>query len=103
MESGWRYARFFFQDAVKRAGSVLEHARKRYPDLFNGDKNGRRNTPQASYRYIVGRNVADRHNQLCSLCDYDPDKIMKMEKIPIIDFYMILNSRVETARKSKKK
>jgi hypothetical protein len=36
------------------------------------------------------------------MCDYEPGKIEEMEKTPIINFYMILNSRVEAARKSKK-
>lgn len=99
MESGWRYARFFFQDAVKRIGSVIEYARKGYPDLFDSVKSNRRNTPQASYRYIVGRIMKDKYNELAALCGYDPGKIREMERAPISDYYLILDRRVEENRR----
>lgn len=102
MESGWRYARFFFKDAVSRCGAVIEYARKRYPDLFNSDKNDRRNTSGASYRYIVGKSINERYDQLCRLADYEPGKIRELEAAPIMDYYMILNSRVQSAKKNKK-
>jgi len=37
------------------------------------------------------------------MCDYEPDKIDRMRRVPIVDFYMILNSRVEAVKKQNKK
>jgi len=37
------------------------------------------------------------------LGDYEPGKIKELEAAPIVDFYMILNSRVEIAKKMNKK
>ncbi len=102
MESGWRWLGFFFADTPKRVSAVIEYARKRYPDLFDSNKSNRRNTPQASYRYIVGGTINDRHDQLCMIADYEPGKIKELEAAPIIDYYMILNSRVQAAKKQKK-
>ena len=103
MESGRGYARFFLQHAPKIISAVLGYARKRYPDLFNGIKSNRRSTPQASFRYLVGKSINDRYDQLCRLADYEPAKINELAAVPILDYYMILNSRVQAALKSKTK
>ncbi len=102
MESVRGYARFFFTDASQRISAVIDYARKRYPNLFDGYKSNRRNTPQASFRYIVGRTIEDRDRQLCGMCDFEPGKIEIMKRAPIIDFYMILNSRIEETKKLNK-
>jgi len=101
MESGRGYARFFFKDAPQRISAVLDYARKRYPDLFDGNKVYKRNTPGSSYRNIVGKLIQDRYDQLYHLAEYDPHKIMDYERIPIMDYYMILNSRVQAVQKAK--
>ena len=102
MESGWGYARFFFSNAPKRVSAVIEFARKRYPDLFVSNKNDKRNSPGSSYRNIVGKSINDRYDQLCKMADYQPSKIKELEGAPIMDYYMILNSRVQAAMKAKK-
>ena len=102
MESGWGYARFFLQDAPKRTRAVIEFAGKRFPDLFNGVQKHKRNTPSGGYRRIVGGVINDRYSQLCALGNYEPGRIAELERCPIIDYYMILNSRVQEAEKANK-
>lgn len=43
-----------------------------------------------------------REEQLCSLADYEPAKIKALQQCPIIDFYMILNARIEQNKKVKR-
>jgi len=42
------------------------------------------------------------YDQLCKVADFDPIKIKELEHMPIIDYYLILNSRVQNALKQKK-
>lgn len=46
--------------------------------------------------------MSDRYGQLCALADYDPAKIKSLESATIMDYYLILNSRIQAVKKSKK-
>ena len=41
-----------------------------------------------------------RYEQLCHLAEYDPERIAAYERAPIMEYYMILNSRVQAAQKA---
>ena len=42
-----------------------------------------------------------REEQLCSLGDYEPAKINAIKRSPVLDYYMLLNARMEQNKKIK--
>lgn len=103
MESSRGDARFFFTTAVRQINAINEYARKKFSNVFTGGKSDRQNTPQASFRYIVGRGVEERNKQLIWLGENDPVKIDGLKRIPIIEYYQILDNKIELANKLKEK
>lgn len=43
--------------------------------------------------------MINRENQLCALGDFDPGKIEQLRRLPIIDYYLHLNARIEQNKK----
>lgn len=103
MEGVGGCAIFFFADAVKRIDTVLEYSRERFKNVFRGGKSDRQNPPTRSYRSIVGKGIDDRFGELCWLAGDDPVKIEQFQKMPIVDYYAILDKKIEWVLKQDKK
>jgi len=101
MERGRGYSRFFFEDAVKRLDSVFDYARGKFTNIFSGGKSDRQNTPQGSYRYIVGKGVEEREQQIYLLAENDPVKVQEYLKIPLIEYYRMLDNKLEQMKRLK--
>jgi hypothetical protein len=99
VESVRGYAGFFYDDAVKRLDTLFEIARKQCKNVFSGGGTDRQPSPGRPAGYYIQQGINDRYRQLCWMATDDPLKIQALEKMPLLEYFLLLDKRLGDIKK----
>lgn len=90
---------FFFEQAVQRIDTILKTCYRKYKHVFSSSRTSRRNTPNRSYKNIVGKSVDDHTEQIQWLADFNPSLIDAYNRMPLPEYYSILDTKIASLKK----
>lgn len=85
---------FFFEQASSRIDAIYEFARRECKNLFSGIGRGEQDAPTTIIRGVIQGSIKARHEQLVWISGGDPVKIKGFERMPIIDYLLILDKKI---------
>ena len=94
MEARPRNTCFFFANAFAGFDTLFRFGANRFKHLFGDNREGEPNSPERSFRSIVAERHESRYVELIRLADSDPIKIKELEKMPLVDYWHLLNMRI---------
>lgn len=103
MESSRGDARFFFQKAYDRLDALIEFASKECRHLFPGIRAGGPDAPLRSAGHILQAAINERYKELCWLAGDDPMKMEGYNKMPLLEYFMLLDKKIAEIRKANNK
>ncbi len=85
--------KFFFANAAIQFDSLLRFARSKFTNLFGSGKRIEHNTYARGIKTLIAEGHDNRYVELIWLAGDDPLKIETMERMPIIDYWNLLNRK----------
>ena len=91
--------KFFFANAAFKFDSLLGFARNKFTNLFGNSKRVEHDTFSRSFKTLIAESHDNRYVELLWLAGDDPMKIETMERMPIIDYWTLLNRKYAANQK----
>ena len=92
--------RFFFANAIERFDSLLRFAKIKFTNLWGSGRGTEHSTPERSFTALVAEGHDNRYVELVWLAGDDPLKIEHLERMPLIDYWHLLNRKYAAAQKA---
>lgn len=94
---------FFFANSFENFNTLLTVGASKFERLFTSHgKNKQLSSPGSFISYVQVRHE-NRYVELVWLSEDDPLRIKQFEQMPIIDYWHLLNRRIEQLEKAKRK
>ena len=91
--------KFFFADASERLDSLLRFSRSKFTNLFGNSKRVEHDTFSRSFKTLIAESHDNRYVEMVWLSGDDPMKIEHFERMPIIDYWHLLNRKYQANQK----
>lgn len=91
--------KFFFADSSERLDTLLRFSRSKFTDLFGGSKRVEHDTFRKGFKALIAESHDNRYVEMVWLAGDDPMKIETMERMPIIDYWHLLNRKYAAHQK----
>ena len=99
MEKRPRGVKFFFADASERLDTLLRFSRGKFTNLFGNSKRVEHDTFSRSFKTLIAESHDNRYVEMVWLAGDDPMKIEHLERMPIIDYWHLLNRKYAANQK----
>lgn len=99
MEKRPRGFEFFFANSIERIDTLLRFSRSKFSHLFGGGARTELNSPERSFKALIAEGHDSKYVEMVWLAGDDPMKIEHMERMPIIDYWHLLNRKYAAAEK----
>lgn len=100
MEESRNHAGFFFEDSAQRIDGVFDFARKKFRNVFGDKQPDKSDAPGRPCGGVIQSAIEDRHNTICWLADNDPGKIDGFSKMPVLEYWSILDNKIAENKKA---
>lgn len=94
---------FFFANAIERLNTLFGFARNKFTYVFGGGSGIKRSTHERSFKTFVAEGHDNRYVELVWCAEENPMTITHMERMPIVDYWHLLNRRYEAAARARNK
>lgn len=91
--------KFFFANSLEGSDTLLRFSRGKFTNLFRSGKRVEYNTLSRSFKALVAEDHDNRYVELVWLSGDDPVNIEQLERMPIIDYWLLLNRKYAAIEK----
>lgn len=102
MEAGAGGSGFFFEDATKRLNKLFDVAGNECRAVFPSGGDDRRPAPQRPAGRTIQESIKKRFLQMCWMGDDDRMKIKALERMPLMEYFLLLDKKLVDVQKANK-